>query len=303
MSTKFNKDLGRTVTNRFVSDITATVYNGIVHQVPKLRVLRTMRKELDWYATKMGGISLLAHHTLWLGCVKAYNEVAKTAHSSLRKVPSEINYQEKIKQRSNAVFDAVNKKILDGCDLTKGANFVLNEKEARQKLENLTEELESSRNSDEYSPFLLSDHHENCAKDHLKFESRIYFDEKYEKYITDEETLAKVNAYIHNHACMSIQEAVGAPNYFLVRPNCKHEVRIVPLEEVLSSSVRKMQIRRKMIKHHDEMSRQEVYSRAYYAQYQRLKALWDMMPNEKLAKKMKDTKKNYRKWAHLAHKR
>ena len=100
MSKSFNKDLGRAVTNRFVSDVTATVYNGIVHQVPKLRVLRTMKTELDWYAKKMGGIGLVGHHALWLGCVKAYNEVAKTAYSSLRKVPSGINYQEKIKQRS-----------------------------------------------------------------------------------------------------------------------------------------------------------------------------------------------------------
>lgn len=297
---KFNKDAARSVTNRFVADMTGIIYNGLVHNVPKNRTLRTLRNEIGWYSNKMGGISLLSQHRLWLSAVKSYQETAKTAYSSLRKTKSSINYQESLKKRSEGVFEALNKKVIETAELAKAGNFVLNEKEFNTKAQNLTQMFDESRESEAYSPFYLSDSHANCAKDHLAYESRVYYDEKYEQFVTDESELAKIKAYIHNHKCMSVQAVVGAPVWFTTRPNCKHRLVPVPVAEVLGSSIRKMQIKRKLIVKSVPISNAETMSRAYFKKLLDYKALWDIMPNDQLATRMKQTKMLYKKWARLA---
>lgn len=297
---KFNKDAARSVTNRFVADMTGIIYNGLVHNVPKNRILRTLRAEISWYETKLGGISPLAAHKLWLAAVKSYQDTAKTAYLSLRKIKDSVNYQEKIKMRSEGVFEAINKKVIETGILSSAGNFVINEKEYTGKRENISEMIDKARSGDDYSPFYLSDSHKNCAKDHLEYESRVYYDENYEQFVTDPEKLAKIKAYIRNHNCMSVQEVTSYPILLCVRNNCKHIIAPVPTEEVLSSSVRKMQIRRKMIVSTVPVSQAESTSRAYYKRYMDYAELWKVAPNEKLAEKMKRTKQLYKKWARLA---
>jgi len=301
--TKFNKDAVRSASKRFVADLTGIIYNGLVHQVPKNRTLKTIKSEIAWFGEKTGGISYLGVHKLWTTCVKAYQDTFKTAYLSLRKSSNSINYQEKLKMRSNGVFDALKAKVIDTSIINQAVNFIVNEKEASNKTKNIDEMLDSAREAGTYSPFYLSDSHKNCAKDHLEYESRIYFDEKYANYVSDPELLEKIEAYIRNHKCLAVQEVIGYPHYFLTRPNCRHQIVPVPVEEVLSSSVKKMQIRRKLVVDNARVSHEESVSRAYYNKYLEYKALWDVAPNEKIAQEMKRSKQLYRKWARLAGKR
>ena len=301
---KFNKDRSRTAARRFRSDITAIIYNGLVHDVPKHKVYAQIRKELTYFASENPGIQLREKGYLWATALKGYSLSAKQAHLGLKKAKGASTYQERLEKRSKAAFDVVKRNLINATLLSKAENDVINRIEARYKAAELTGKMSESI-------FFLCDAHVPCAKDHEMYQGRVYIKENWELDVDDPATAAKINAYLHNHPLMKTQTlewVVGEKSenkdpspYLITRPNCKHHMIPVSIDEVLHSSTKKLLMKHKLIyKHQEERNDADRYYRAYKERSETLRDLWKVMPNESLAKEIAETNKLRQKWARLA---
>ena len=300
---RFNKDRSRAATKRFDTDISAIIYSGLVHDVPKRKVYAQIRREVAFLASECPGISIIEKGYLWSTALRAYSLSAKQAHFGLKKAKSGINYQKRLKMRSETAFKAVKHNLIASNELTKAENDVLNRIEAREKMSEL-------ENLGKESIFFLCDVHESCASDHKLYQGRLYIRENWELYVDDPQLAAQVNAYLHNHPYMrkqTLEWVLGLrsdnkdPSPYLVRrPNCKHKLVPVTIEEVLHSSVRKLLHTKKLI--HDNEADRSAADRPYRAYKERLdtlKELWKVMPNEMLGKEIAETKKLAVKWGRI----
>lgn len=320
MDYKFNKNKAKNALYQFNTDVTGIVYNGLVHNVPRTKILKQIAHEIRIFSDQLGKLGPRIELSIWNTAYRTLKMTEKKAYVETRNVPRWVNYQENLEKRSEGVFKAVKSQIINAKPLMHVGNSLLNALEAKDKVvtnekmmqkfrdkgKESLKQLKLSRGEGEgnilshYSPFYLASAHVDCAKDHSGLQGRMYYDAEYERYVTTEEDLKKIQAYIQNHNCLSVQEAAEGPYWFPTRPNCRHYFTHIPLEEALSSSARKLLNTHHLISHVAHSSPTESYSRAYDEKLKDLKNLWSVMPNQLLARDIKDTKMLNKKWKRLA---
>lgn len=267
---------------------TAIIGNGLVHHVPKRQSLKLIQKELGRVAKYCGLNSMETNH-LWLESYARYNRVSKQSFSELRK--SGWKYDDELKTRKNVVYKYLRDEFKD---IEHNKNEVADEYEYRAKRDHVDQVMESGE------IFFLCSTHENPAKDHADWEGKIYVDEDWADKVSDEE-YAGVSAYIRNHHIRTVQWVTGEPVYLIYRPNCKHYLIPVTVEEVLGSSVRRL------LKKHDaymedekEISYEYGQYKTYYERAKMLSYLKDMFDAEDLNKDLRQTNKLVKKWGILS---
>ena len=203
---------------------------------------------------------------------------------------TENEYDERLKLRKNVVY-GVAKKEFKGLEHTK--NDMANEYEYRGKREDIHQLLEEG-------VFYLCSSHKNPAKDHAEWEGKVYVAADWRSRI-DQDMHGKVAAYIRNHDVRTVEWVTGEPVYLVFRPNCKHYLIPVTVEEVLGNSVKKL------LKSHDmymenekEISYPEGQYKNYYERLKMLTYLNSMFDAEDLGSDIKETRKLVRKWKILS---
>lgn len=83
--------------------------------------------------------------------------------------------------------------------------------------------------------FYLGSSFADCAKDHLIYDGRMYYDENWRSFGYDEKTSDAIQDYIDAGGLISYQEAVAGG--FTTRPNCRHTLTPMPIEAVLEKPV------------------------------------------------------------------
>lgn len=266
---------------------TAIIGNGLVHRVPKQKCLKLIRKELD-RVSSYANLSLKEKHSLWLDSYARYNKVSKQSFSSLRKSGAyELEYDDELKLRKNIVYGYLRKQF-DVLEHNK--NELANEYEYRAKDDEVRGLLESG------SIFYLCSSHINPAKDHADWEGKIYVDEDWMDKCEDSDK-KRIAAYIRNHKIVSVQWVTGAPVWLVYRPNCKHYLIPVSVDEVLGNSAKKL------LKEHDmymenepEQSYEYGQYKTYYERSKMLQYLKKMFDAEDLDKDLRNTNKLVKKW-------
>ncbi len=300
---RFNKDRSRTAAKRYRTDITAIIYNGLTHDVPKRKVYQQIKREIAYFASENPGIQVVEKAYLWNTSLKMYTLSAKQAHFGLKQAKSGKTYEEVLKKRSIASFDVIKRNLIGSSELSKVENDIINRIESRWKMSEL-EEIGKD------SIFFLCDAHEPCADDHKLYQGRLYIRENWENYVDDPEVAEKINAYLHNHPYMKKQtlewvlgyksENKEPSPYLIRRPNCKHRLEPVSIEEVLGASTRTLLMRKKMIhKHEKDQSAADRSYRAYSERLETLHALYRVMPSEKLGQEIKETSSLAKKWSRM----
>lgn len=304
---RLNKEHSRSVALRFKTEITALIYNSLVHDVPKHRVYGQIKREIAYFANGNPGISLKEKGYLWATALKIYSNCSKQAYSGLKNAKYEKTYAERVEKRSKAAFEVIKRNLINSTELSKAENDVLTRIETRYKDAKIDEMLKS----DTKRVFYLCDMHENCAKDHAAYQGRLYIREDWELYVDDKEVASKINAYLHNHPEMKVEtlewvlgykSANKAESPYLVRrPNCKHQIVPIRTEEVLGMSVKKLLTKNNMIHKHPEPRQNdpERLYRAYRERKEALQALWQIAPSEILGKELSETKHLEKKWARM----
>lgn len=286
-------------------NITGIICNGLIHHTPKQTVLKQIKKEL-LFLQKAVGLENVEAHMLWLEANKEYNWVSKRTFSALRKLDLQFgkakDYDESLHQRTRVVYDTVRESYIRNNQLVKIRNRVSYVIEKREKHDYLREMLVENRENDHYSPFFLCSAHKNPAKDHEEWEGKMYFDENWTDYISDQDEVARIQAYIRNRDLRSVQWVTGEPVYLITRPNCKHYLINIPIDDAMKHSAKSLLKRKKMYMEAEQPASKERL--AYRGYYERLKtelALNELLPNEQLSKDIAKDRKLVDRYARYDH--
>ena len=287
----------RAAHRRFVADIIGIIYNNFVHQTPKVRVIGLLNRELAALERDLGGLEPVEKAFLRVSMRNFYYLVSKNSVVELRKVGKQVNYQEFIEKRSEIVFEAVKKNIINNDLMVKTMNEGVRMCEFAIKKEKIDDLLAPK---DDYTPFVICDWHADCAKDHEGAQGKVYIKDGWEEYIEDDKVRARIIAYVRNKHVMKVSEITGKPVYLIYRPNCHHELHDVGIEEVLTSSAKRILTKHGwMYNSFKEKTYVDRWSRAYKERMQVYTELWKVAPNKNLAEEMNKTRKLYKKWMNL----
>lgn len=93
--------------------------------------------------------------------------------------------------------------------------------------------------NDQNVVFFLCSSHSHCAEGHKDLQGKIYCDRFWREKVQGFDYY-RVWSYIKNHKIMTVQESLKGPHYLTTRPYCRHFLIPMNTEEVLGSSVRKL---------------------------------------------------------------
>ena len=284
-----NKEHLKSATFGFEVRSTAIISNGLVHRVPKQQTLKLMRKELV-RLQKYANLSQSETNRLWQENYSRYIRVSKQSFSSLRRANSAekgtIDYENELKLRKNIVYKTVRNEFPL---MEKNKNELVNAVEYRAKRDQLTDLFASG-------VFYLCSSHTKPAKDHADWEGKIYVSDDWRNRV-DQDLHGKIEAYIKNHDVKTVEWVTGEPVYLVTRPNCKHYLIEVGVEEVLGNSAKSLLKAHKMYMQ-DEVTISYEYAqyKGYYERLKMLTYLHRMFDAEEMNKDIQDTRRLARKW-------
>lgn len=85
--------------------------------------------------------------------------------------------------------------------------------------------------------FYLVSSHQKPQKAHADLQGQVLVDRYWRAVLeTRPQQYAEVEAYLKANPAMTVQEAMDAPHYLIVRPNCRHRLIPVPTQKVLCLS-------------------------------------------------------------------
>lgn len=94
--------------------------------------------------------------------------------------------------------------------------------------------------------FFLCSFHEDSASDHEDYQGKIYIDSDYKKKIKIKELLSQIELYIYYNNTPSIQSVVFDKPYLITRPNCRHFIKAIDTNRVLTHNVGNILLEEKM---------------------------------------------------------
>lgn len=108
--------------------------------------------------------------------------------------------------------------------------------EAEEKEEIIKNDLKSNRSEKSPKIFYICSSHNDCAKDHLDYQGKIYIDDKWEQIINDNVLKKEIRMYINVHNVKTLQYITYKPVWLITRPNCRHYFKAINTEEVLNKN-------------------------------------------------------------------
>lgn len=88
--------------------------------------------------------------------------------------------------------------------------------------------------------FYVCDYYGDCAKDHADYQGKYYFDEDWKSFGYDEETSKLIQNIIDKQNMLSYQSVVNNEPFLTTRPNCRHSLRPVVLDDVFTKTSKQM---------------------------------------------------------------
>lgn len=187
------------------------VADGLVNHRARQQILKSLKGELRKYS-KLCGLRADEVQMLWNGSYRVLNSTAKKTWG--KKTPDEI-------------YAVLRKDLIYSGNFTHVKNEVANRHEEMQKHDWIRNLLDVSD-----TPFYICDCHVNCAKGHVDYENKIYYDADYKsRYFGI--LKRRIRNYIRRNKLMSVQEVTGDGIWLITRPNCRHRLHPVDIDAVL----------------------------------------------------------------------
>ena len=276
---------------------TAIIGNGLVYGVSKQKVLKKVKQEL-FRTSKYANLSSSETNLLWQENYSRYMRVSKNAFSLIRRAKTraeiradtDLDYEEELKIRKNTVYGVLKKEF---SLLEREKNQLAQDYEYHAKRDQLQELFGSG-------VFYLCSSHRKPAKDHADWEGKIYVSEDWESRV-DQDMHGRVAEYIRKNDVKTVQWVTGEPVWLVYRPNCKHFLVEVGVEDVLNNSVRALLKHRNMyMEDEKEISYEYGQYKHYYERLKMYSYLREMFDAEELDKDINETKQLVRKWKLLS---
>ena len=71
----------------------------------------------------------------------------------------------------------------------------------------------------------------DSADDHAKWQGKMYYDERWESFVEDKETQKKIRGLIRKKRMKSVQWVKDKPIYLTTRPNCRHRLSPISINQ------------------------------------------------------------------------
>ena len=245
------------------------ISHGLVSGKGKQPIVRELKKELSTFRSTVKLTDSEANR-LWLMCVKEYNSVSKKVYSK--------------RTDNESVYMAIRGTLpyLESVKNNLGKDI-----ENHEKLAYMGDLISSGI-------FYLCSYHKHCAADHLDYQGRVYVSSEWRSRCPAE-FADKVESYIKNHNCLTVEEIMGEPVYMTTRPNCRHYFIELDIDEVLHNSVKKLLRTHEMISEGVNSYEYSQY-RNYYERLKALIALRQVCPCLKLEADITETRRLTKKW-------
>jgi hypothetical protein len=208
-------------------------FNALIQKLNKTQTVTVPKTMI----TEINGVSLFVAGSLDFLGNKKFDNYKKTISGMYQKSivttdPAKSLYED-ILNRTTSIFDG--KRILKPFDGNLAARKSI-ELGVRKSLQAITQM------SFDESPFVfvIASEHGDSAPDHKEWQGKIYYNENWREFVADPELAQRVEAFISYRQLRSYQWVRGEPVQMWTRWNCRHKLRAVPIEEVLSNSVSKI---------------------------------------------------------------
>ncbi len=167
-------------------------------------------------------------------------------------------------------------------------NYEVTKEAEKQKDVVIQDFIKDSRSQGKY--FYLASSHNDCAKDHLAYQGKMYVDNKAPEDIIE---------YARQHNMKTLQWVMVEPVWFITRPNCRHYFVSLSIQDIERKSLKKL--RRKYKMHSNEGDRDfstpaKVALEEYQDRLKMLRALYAEYPTLKLKKEIEKTELLVKKW-------
>ncbi len=248
------------------------IAQGITDGKDKKFIFRRLKREIIWFS-KINGLIDSEINYLWQECCVMYRSIVIKVWGN--------------RTDNRRVYLAVKALLLR---IDKVKNILSRVIESRMKqsyLDNLISD----------GIFYLCSHHTNCADGHREYQGKIYVSSDWINRC-DSADRNKIQAYIRNHCCMTVEDVIGAPVWMVNRPNCGHFFKRIDTEVVLHSSVNRLLDDYNMKRVDcDERPHEYLMYRFYYERLKMLLSLREICGCDALEKDIKDTRRLIRKMA------
>lgn len=153
--------------------------------------------------------------------------------------------------------------------------------------------------------FYICSYFGDCAKDHEDYQGKYYYDEDWTSFGYDEEISKRIQDYIDSNNIESYQSVVDNEPFLTTRPNCRHSLRPVVLDDVFTHTDKQMtneyDIRKGTYKDSNYIDLQnqrkmERNIRNYKTRLEEHKLMYKENPNPKLKTQIAKDRALIKKW-------
>ena len=155
-------------------------------------------------------------------------EVLDAATAVFRASLLRLADQEKSYQRVAVLFDGV----------MKAFNRAYRRTWVRTKRTGVTSLLKLERGKDHPCVFYLVSKHQLPQKAHEPLQGKVLIDPKWRTVLEGRPEEKRVASYVRRHKTMTVYQAMRAPYYLIVRPNCRHFLIPLPTTSAITLSER-----------------------------------------------------------------
>lgn len=94
--------------------------------------------------------------------------------------------------------------------------------------------------------FYVANEFADCADDHRDYQGKVYYDERYRDFKLNDEIKDRIGAYIRSRQLLSIQSVRDGEPYFTTRPNCRHTITPMAIDDVLQDKVQEFKDKKRL---------------------------------------------------------
>ena len=151
--------------------------------------------------------------------------------------------------------------------------------------------IKDSRDNNKW--FYMASSHTDSAKDHLPYQGKLYYDDK---------APYEIIRWAYSKGLYSIQWVMGAPVWFITRPNCRHFFKALPFDVVKKYSQKEITRRYKLHRMDGDKSLatpKGVTVEEYEDRLKMLRAMYQEHKTERLRREIQKVELLIKKWKNL----
>lgn len=177
--------------------------------------------------------------TLRKNIAKGGSMLTEKAKQNFKIQQAKMNRLTNTQDLYRAIFKQTQKNIRDGIKVTYKNGRQMGYKEymemnVRTTLQNEIVDNGLKSGAMSKTVFYVCNYFNDCADDHAEYQGKMYYDERYASFGLDDETLKLIESKIKSDNLMSMQSVIDEEPYLTRRPNCRHKLYPISLEQALN---------------------------------------------------------------------